>query len=148
MKIKAITFSVTTNLDTGRVIVSPDWVDDEGTFLLDDNLMDDAWTNDLDQILHYAYACYQITFGSVGVTEPASDGIISALQDRLDEDDTDILKFAELVAEGKRSVVNPFYSDEPEDDNWDDWYISSSTAGDYGPGNPLDAPGMSVRDFF
>ena len=26
-------------------------------------------------------------------------------------------------------------------------YVPSSTAGDYGPGNPWDAPGMSVHDF-
>ena len=26
-------------------------------------------------------------------------------------------------------------------------YCHSATAGDYGPGNPWDAPGMSVRDF-
>ncbi len=29
----------------------------------------------------------------------------------------------------------------------DEGYTPSSTAGDYGPGNPWDAPGMSVRDF-
>lgn len=28
-----------------------------------------------------------------------------------------------------------------------DQYCPSSTAGDYGPGNPWDAPGMSVHDF-
>ena len=27
-------------------------------------------------------------------------------------------------------------------------YTPSSTAGDYGPSNPWQAPGMSVRDFF
>ena len=29
----------------------------------------------------------------------------------------------------------------------DDEYVPSSTFGDYGPSNPWDAPGMSVRDF-
>ena len=29
----------------------------------------------------------------------------------------------------------------------DDEYCPSATAGDYGPGNPWDAPGMSIRDF-
>ena len=33
----------------------------------------------------------------------------------------------------------PLYDDEP--------YCPSATAGDYGPGNPWDAPGMSIRDF-
>lgn len=28
-----------------------------------------------------------------------------------------------------------------------DEYCPSATAGDYGPGNPWDAPGMSIRDF-
>ena len=35
----------------------------------------------------------------------------------------------------------------PEDEEDDEEYIPSSTAGDYGPGNPWDAPGMSVSDF-
>ena len=29
----------------------------------------------------------------------------------------------------------------------EDDYCSSSTAGDYSPSNPWDAPGMSIRDF-
>jgi hypothetical protein len=33
-----------------------------------------------------------------------------------------------------------------EEDN-DCRYTPSSTYGDYGPGNPWDAPGMSVKDF-
>lgn len=32
-------------------------------------------------------------------------------------------------------------------DDWEFDYIPSCTAGDYGPGNPWDAPGMSIRDF-
>lgn len=28
-----------------------------------------------------------------------------------------------------------------------EWYCPSCTAGDYSPGNPWDAPGMSIRDF-
>ncbi len=37
---------------------------------------------------------------------------------------------------------------EVERDFDDDKYrIKSSTAGDYSPGNPWDAPGMSVKDF-
>ena len=36
----------------------------------------------------------------------------------------------------------------PETDEEDEEeYIPSSSAGDYGPGNPWDAPGMSVSDF-
>lgn len=29
----------------------------------------------------------------------------------------------------------------------DDYYTPSATNGDYSPGNPWDAPGMSIRDF-
>lgn len=29
----------------------------------------------------------------------------------------------------------------------DDYYTPSATAGDYGPGNPWDSPGYSIRDF-
>ncbi len=29
----------------------------------------------------------------------------------------------------------------------DDKHCRSASAGDYGPGNPWDAPGMSIRDF-
>ena len=36
--------------------------------------------------------------------------------------------------------------DFPEDDDPDQG-IRSSTDGDYSPGNPWDAPGMSIRDF-
>lgn len=32
-------------------------------------------------------------------------------------------------------------------DEDDDYYTPSSTAGDYGPSNPWDAPGMSISDF-
>ena len=36
--------------------------------------------------------------------------------------------------------------DEPFED-WDEPASRSVTGGDYGPGNPWDAPGMSARDF-
>ena len=34
-----------------------------------------------------------------------------------------------------------------EDAEWEDEYTPSCTAGDYSPGNPWDAPGMSIHDF-
>ncbi len=114
---KAINFSVVTNLDTGRIFVTPDWIDDEESFMHDDNLTEDLWTNDLIKILRYTYECYQITFGPNGLTEPASDAMVRAFQDLLDEDDTDILQLADLVAKGKITVVNPYYSD---DEEWDE----------------------------
>ena len=37
---------------------------------------------------------------------------------------------------------------EPETEETSEYpYCPSSTAGDYGPSNPWDAPGMSIRDF-
>lgn len=36
---------------------------------------------------------------------------------------------------------------EEEDDPYDEEYIPSASARDYGPSNPWDAPGMSVSDF-
>lgn len=36
---------------------------------------------------------------------------------------------------------------ETEPDEEDEHYTPSSTYGDYGPGNPWDAPGMSIQDF-
>lgn len=41
-------------------------------------------------------------------------------------------------------VYRNINSDEPEED---EHYTPSSTARDYGPGNPWDAPGMSIKDF-
>lgn len=34
-----------------------------------------------------------------------------------------------------------------EESEEEERYCPSSTGGDYGPGNPWDAPGMSIRDF-
>ena len=41
----------------------------------------------------------------------------------------------------------PAWSFDPDWDKPEDHYCPSATAGDYGPGNPWDAPGMSIRDF-
>lgn len=43
--------------------------------------------------------------------------------------------------------------DDSDEDGWDDdleeddYYTPSATAGDYGPSNPWDSPGMSIHDF-
>ena len=41
----------------------------------------------------------------------------------------------------------PQYSRYEPETNEDVHYYPSSTARDYGPGNPWDAPGMSINDF-
>ncbi len=45
----------------------------------------------------------------------------------------------------KNAADCPQYELETEEDREE--YTPSSTAGDYGPGNPWDAPGMSIHDF-
>ena len=47
----------------------------------------------------------------------------------------------------KEQVRRDFYAEpEPEEED-DEEYIPSATNGDYGPGDPWNAPGMSVSDF-
>lgn len=69
--------------------------------------------------------------GSFGMLE-------TCLGYELAEDEADMIKEAKhcgRYAEGRPECLD----DEP--------YCSSAAAGDYGPGNPWNAPGMSVRDF-
>lgn len=48
----------------------------------------------------------------------------------------------------KEQVRRDFYAEpEPEEEDDDEEYIPSATNGDYGPGDPWNAPGMSVSDF-
>ncbi len=61
----------------------------------------------------------------------------------IDVDEPAFLDLADLVSEGEYEVLNPYF-EEPEDE---EDYTPSSTMGDYGPGNPWDAPGMSIWDF-
>ena len=45
-------------------------------------------------------------------------------------------------------AVNYADYDFSSDTESDDDYTPSATRGDYGPSNPWDAPGMSIKDFF
>lgn len=45
------------------------------------------------------------------------------------------------------SHVKKLVAKEDEADSYHDNYTSSATNRDYGPSNPWDAPGMSIRDF-
>lgn len=65
------------------------------------------------------------------------DGVESCMWYEICEDENAEIKEASNC--GNYEYGNPF--DE------DDEYVPSSTARDYGPSNPWDAPGMSVRDF-
>ena len=59
----------------------------------------------------------------------------------------DLKKTPEELAEESRIACERMAEREAEDE-WEDYhYCPSSTAGDYSPSNPWDAPGMSIRDF-
>ncbi len=138
----AITFTISENMETGETIVSPGICDTPDAFHGDDGLMNDAYENDLTPFLSYRYRVYVISFGP-GDTEPASYEMVQAFQELIDVDEPAFLDLADLVSEGEYEVLNPYF-EEPEDE---EDYTPSSTMGDYGPGNPWDAPGMSIRDF-
>lgn len=45
-------------------------------------------------------------------------------------------------------ILNDYQaSSEDEDFDYDEDYVPSAENGDYSPGNPWDAPGMSIHDF-
>ena len=48
-------------------------------------------------------------------------------------------------AEMYDGYIDEFFGDGADEE--EDAYCPSCTAGDYGPGNPWDAPGMSISDF-
>lgn len=50
-----------------------------------------------------------------------------------------------IVLSLRDDAQEEYDSAEEEDD--EDHYVRSSTCRDYGPSNPWDAPGMSVKDF-
>lgn len=68
----------------------------------------------------------------------------------------DLALYEEASDQDLIDYIVHFYDPEPEID-WDEFckselefeehYCSSATNRDYGPGNPWDAPGMSVKDF-
>ena len=145
---KSITFTVTENLETRETIVSPGIIADSEAFENSDELMDNAWLNDLDETLAYRFRVYRFTFDEPEQEAvPASDAMVRALQELVNEDDVSILKVADLVEEGRYTVRNPFFSEGEDEEDDDDWYIPSATAGDYSPSHPWDAPGMCLRDF-
>lgn len=54
--------------------------------------------------------------------------------------------FVRQVTELATQIQNDQEDDDPVDFD-DEPYTPSSTYGDYSPGNPWDAPGMSIHDF-
>ena len=80
--------------------------------------------------------------------EPAIDESIKEMKEYLalspEERQELDQKEAEALADHDCEVEDDFPVGDWREDMY---YCPSSTAGDYGPGNPWDAPGMSVRDF-
>ena len=76
--------------------------------------------------------------------EKAFDEWIDSLREELrktpEEREEESRRFCEELAEAEAMELY-------NETHWNDDYIPSSTAGDYGPSNPWDAPGMSIRDF-
>lgn len=58
-------------------------------------------------------------------------------------------RYEVLEKDGKVEFSQEEMEDSEEDyeEDEDAHYCPSSTAGDYGPGNSWDAPGMSIKDF-
>ncbi len=113
---RAITFTLTENLETGEMIVSPGVVSDHFAFETDDNLIDNAWANDDLEYLSYHYTAYMILFDTENGEDtdavPASDEMVRAFQTRIDDNDLAILDLADFVAEGCYTVHNPYWEEE------------------------------------
>jgi len=71
--------------------------------------------------------------------------VSSALQGAYDM----FYRYEVLEKDGKVEFSQEEMEDSEEDyeEDEDAHYCPSSTAGDYGPGNSWDAPGMSIKDF-
>lgn len=67
--------------------------------------------------------------------------------------DEDYAPLFKMYADGANNYPLDLYTGiddldpEPDEDEYDDEYTPSATAGDYSPSNPWDAPGMSMSDF-
>lgn len=77
----------------------------------------------------------------------------AAIIDSCDEEIADLKKSLALTPEELQARMEKEAAEladrevEWDPDFQDGRYCPSSTAGDYGPGNPWDAPGMSIHDF-
>ena len=92
-------------------------------------------------------ADFDASYGWENVMQEMFEAIAPALEDgSCLEVYPDNWKDTMVVKDGKVEFTQEEIEDDEEEDD-DEEYCPSSTAGDYGPGNPWDAPGMSIRDF-
>lgn len=63
------------------------------------------------------------------------------------EQETEGVHLDKILNEIRNQQEDCVSSDKTENIDTKDRYIPSASAGDYSPGNPWDAPGMSIRDF-
>ena len=59
----------------------------------------------------------------------------------------DYCSIYEMSATEEEDINNAKDCDRYEEETEEDRHCPSSTEGDYGPGNPWDAPGMSIKDY-
>ena len=122
-----ITFTLIENLETGETFVSPGILANRIDLLRDDAVNDNAWLNDTEMYLTYAYTAYRLVLSDTPEEKPMSNAMLRAFQSLIDLDERALFALAEESAKGCVTLLNPFWEDEP--------YTPSSTNGDYGPGN-------------
>lgn len=113
-----------------------------------DGMMKMFFTDDVEKDSDGTYAAdFDASYGWENVMQEMFEAIAPALEDgSCLEVYADSWKDILIVKDGKMEFSQEDIEDDEEDDE-DEEYCPSSTAGDYGPGNPWDAPGMSIKDF-
>lgn len=83
------------------------------------------------------------------VNEWIKEGIMTeqSLQEWINGLKEEIAKSPEQQEKESKQFIEEICKAEAEYYQSDKEYYTSCTAGDYGPSNPWDAPGMSIRDF-
>lgn len=114
-----------------------------------DDMMKVFFTDDVEKDFDGAYtADSEASYGWENILQDMFEAIAPALKDgSCLEIYLDNWKDTMIVKDGKVEFTQKDIEDNKEDEDDDEEYCPSSTAGDYGPGNPWDAPGMSIRDF-
>ena len=84
-----------------------------------------------------SYTVYMAFADLPGESDNPSAEELDEIRELIENDDLEL----DALESGRYALDNPYWSWEEEH------YTPSSTMGDYGPGNPWDAPGMSIRDF-
>ncbi len=113
-----------------------------------DGMMKVFFTDSVEKDSDRTYAAdFDASYGWENVMQEMFEAIAPALEDgSCLEVYADSWKDILIVKDGKMEFSQEDIEDDEKDDE-DEEYCPSSTAGDYGPGNPWDTPGMSIKDF-